>query len=209
MDYKKITDISIPLFAGRAVYPGDPGVEIEKVNNVVKDGKMLSRITLGMHSGTHMDAPAHCLEDGALMQEIPLSKTVGICRVLDFSDISDSIKTDDLKNKNVKAGERILVKTKNSARGLEQFYPDYVYLDGDAAEYLADLEISCFGIDAMSIKQRGSKDNRPHTALLSKNIPIIESINLKGVSEGEYFLICAPLKILGVEAAPVRALLLS
>lgn len=207
MQYKKIIDISIPLSNGTVVYPGDPAVQITTFKPLKEGQSRLSQINMGTHSGTHIDAPAHTM-DGKEVNDLPLSNFVGSCRVLDFSDVEEKISKEDLLKKEIKSGERILVKTKNSSIGFDTWRNDFIYLDGDAADFLAEVEIVLFGIDTWSVKQKGSKDNRAHNSLLSKNIPIIETINLNGVSEGEYFLVCLPLKIIGVEGAPARVVLL-
>jgi arylformamidase len=144
-----------------------------------------------------------------MLDSIPFETFIGPCRVLDFSNEEGKAVTKKfLETKYIKKGERILFKTKNSLRGFETFYDDYIFLSGDAAEYLASLEVLLVGIDSLSVKERGSKDNRPHTALLSKNIPILEGVNLKDVEEGEYELICPPLKFLDIDGSPTRAVLL-
>jgi arylformamidase len=183
-----------------------------------EDSSASSSITFGSHTGTHIDAPAHVMEGGLSIDKIPLENFVGLCRVFDFSEESgEAITKQMLKGKlekiflsasGGKKGERILLKTKNSLWGFKEFYEDYVYLDGDAAEYLAGLDVLLVGIDALSIKKRGGKDNRPHTALLSKNIPIVEGLNLSSVAEGEYELFCLPLNFTGIDGASARAILI-
>lgn len=209
MNFKTIHDISLELSNDTIVYPNNTPILIETHADMPKSQTKLSKIIMGSHSGTHVDAPAHAVQGAQELQDIPLEIFVGPCRVFDFTNVSGAIKISDLDPKNIKEGDRILVKTSNSARGFKDFYNDYVYLDGDAADWLRDKHIKLFGIDYLSVKQRGSSDQRPHTSLLSKNIPIIEGINLKEVQEGEYTLICLPLKFVGIEGAPVRAILLS
>ncbi len=204
----QIIDISLPLSEDTIVYPGNVPVSIEIHSKFGKDKSHLSKITMGSHSGTHIDAPKHSIKDGGEIADFPLESFAGQCRVLDFSDELVEITKNSLEKKNIKKGERILARTRNSEVGFETFREDYIYLSGDGAEYLASLEIALFGIDYISVKQKGSKDNRPHTALLSKNIPIMEGINLRNVEEGDYFLVCPPLKFEGVEGAPTRAILL-
>jgi arylformamidase len=114
----------------------------------------------------------------------------------------------ELEKKDIQSGERILFKTTNSQRGFETFYADYIFLSGDAAEYLAEKGVKLVGIDALSIKQKGSPDTRPHTVLLAKNIPILEGINLIAVTEGIYHLIVLPLKFMHIDGSPARAILL-
>ncbi|MEI8337779.1 MAG: cyclase family protein [bacterium] len=204
-----IIDISIALSPSTIVYPGDPAIKVEVFKEWSETTSKLSEIAMGTHSGTHIDSPAHCLKDGKRIEDLPLDIFVGPARVLDFSNLLEKITKADLISKNVKNGERILAKTRNSKEGFATWRDNFAYLDGDAADYLADIGIKLFGIDYLSVKQKGSKDNRAHTSLLSKNIPILETIDLSKVLEGEYFLVCAPLKIAGVEGAPTRALLLS
>jgi arylformamidase len=200
----KIIDISLPLNASTIIYPNNPKVQIESVRGA---SSMDSKITLGSHTGTHIDAPKHVFEDGAALDEIPLEQIVGKCRVLDFTDSEESIKVSDLEKHDIKEGERILAKTKNSEIGFKEFRNDYIYLDGDAAEYLAQKRVALFGIDYLSVKQRGSSDTRAHTELLKNDIVIVEGLDLSRVRAGKYFLIALPLKFTGIDGSPARAIL--
>ena len=201
----KIIDISLPLNSSTIIYPGNPKVQIESVREA---SSMDSKITLGSHTGTHIDAPKHVFEDGASLDAIPLEQMVGKCRVLDFTDAKNSIKISDLEKHGIKEGERILAKTKNSSIGFDKFRNDYIYLDGDAAEYLAKKKIALFGIDYLSVKQKGSSDIRAHTELLKNNIVIFEGLDLSKADEGEYTFIGLPLKFTGIDGSPARAILL-
>jgi len=203
-----IIDISLSLSDKTIVYPDNTPVSIETHATMPEKRSHLSNIVMGTHSGTHIDAPKHAIIGAGELSSIPLYAFVGPCRVLDFTKENECITVESLRNKNIQKGERVLVKTKNSERGYEVFRNDYIYLSPDGADYLGDLEIALFGIDYLSVKQKGSSDNRPHTSLLSKKIPIVEGLNLKNVLEGEYFLVCPPLKFEGVEGAPARAILL-
>lgn len=205
MNYSKIIDISLPLNPSTIIYPGDPKTLIEPTG---KAHPLVSKITLGSHTGTHIDAPKHVFEEGATLDKIPLEQIVGKCRVLDFTEAEESIKISDLKKHDIKEGERILAKTKNSSIGFDEFRNDYIYLDGDAAEYLAQKRISLFGIDYLSVKQRGSKDTRAHTELLKNNIIIFESLDLSNADAGEYIFVGLPLKFTGIDGSPARAILL-
>ena len=161
------------------------------------------------HAGTHIDAPSHVLENAASIDELPLDIFYGRCRVLDMTACETAITAADLKPHKIHAGERLLFKTSNSLRGFQRFYDDYVYLDGDAAEYLADCDVLLVGIDALSIKQKGTTDNTAHEALLRESIPIIEGLNLRDVSKGEYTLCAFPLSFSELDGSPTRALLLT
>lgn len=204
----KIYDISLPLHEKTVIYPGNVGLSVEAHHTMPEHATHLSKITMGSHTGTHVDAPSHAVMGAKTLDEIPLETFVGPCRVLNCTESVGSVGSEILKKNGVKKGERILVKTQNSLRGFETFRDDYVYLDGAAADYLADLGITLFGIDYFSVKQRGSKDQRPHTSLLSKNTPIIEGLDLSQVPAGNYTLVCLPLKFIGLEAAPARVVLL-
>jgi arylformamidase len=211
----KIIDISLPINNQTVVYPNNPAVQIETVAKIPENSSRLSKITFGSHTATHIDAPSHTLEGGDSIDLYPLENFIGPAKVFDFSYLNpgELIKISDFEkvaeNISVEAGDRILVKTSNSNRGFAEFYDDFVALDGDCADWLAEKNIALFGIDYLSIKQRGSADNRAHNSLLSKKIPIVEGLNLKEVSAGNYNLFCPPLKLDGLDGAPARAVLMT
>lgn len=205
----KIIDISLPLNNDTPVYPGNVPLSVSIHHAMPAHATQLSTITMGSHTGTHIDAPAHAVAGALTLDKIPLENFIGSCRVLDFSsEASGSVTKEMLQSKNIQKSERILLKTKNSLRDFKEFYDDYVYLSGDGADYLSDLSVLLVGIDALSIKQKGSNDHRPHTSLLSKNIPIVEGLNFADVTEGEYELFCLPLNFTGIDGAPARAILI-
>lgn len=187
-------------------YPGNPNVSFTPV---IKRNSQITTISFGTHTGTHIDAPLHTIPSGSPIDAIDLEAFVGPCTVVDFSQKNIlSISGPMLEKISLTKNNKVLFKTDNSYSEGEVFTKDYVYIEPSAAEYLAQQKVSLVGIDALSIKKSGDTDNTPHTALLSKNIPILEGINLKAVSEGEYFLVCAPLKLKGLDGAPARAFLI-
>src|SRR3989344_6822561 len=203
----KIYDVSLALNKNTLIYPGNVPLSIETHHEMPEHTTHLSKITMGSHTGTHVDAPSHAVSSAVSLDQIPLETFVGPCRVLDCTGSIGAVKVAELQKFAVKKGERILVKTANSLKGFSTFRDDYIYLDGDSADYLAHLGITLFGIDYFSVKQRGSKDQRPHTSLLSKSIPIIEGLDLSQVPAGDYTLFCLPLKFTGIEGAPARVVL--
>lgn len=219
----KIYDISLSLHNQTIIYPGNPGIFIEPRRAVPEYPTNLSKITFGSHTGTHVDAPRHVDNNAIGVDKIDLEKCIGPCRVLDFMDCEEKISVLDLEKQSVKSGERILAKTKNSlrlasfdsaqdkslARGKppHDFFDDAIYLDGDAADLLANKGIILFGIDWLSIKKRGGEDTRPHTSFLSKNIVIFEGLDLSKVEPGKYEFIGLPLKFTDLDGAPARAVL--
>jgi arylformamidase len=203
--FKEIIDISLPISSSTVVYPGNPLVRIEEHKGATSTHSLIS---FGSHTATHIDAPKHCIEGAPGLEAYPLSQLIGSARVFDFTSLTEKITVDDLLVLDINEGDRILCKTRNSERGFTMFYDDYIYLDGDAADWLVEKKIAAFGIDALSIKKRGGSDHRPHTSLLAANIVIIEGLDLSKVDSGDYTLICLPLKFTNIDGSPARAVLL-
>lgn len=202
----RIIDISRPIHDGMPVYPGNPAVSIQTVRTKTS---ILSKITFGSHTGTHIDAPRHVFAKGVGVDGFALNVFFGPCRVLDMTKIHGDVQVSDFLKHKIKKGERILVRTKNSLRTFQKFYGDYVALSGDAAVYLAKVGIRLFGIDYLSVKKRGSLDNRPHTVLLRKKIAIFEGLDLSKAKQGTYTFVGFPLKFGSIEGSPARAVLIA
>lgn len=147
----KIIDISLPLSKKTIVYPGDLKISIKKHKGKTSTH---SEITFGSHTGTHLDAPSHVFKNAPGVDKIDLKKMIGNCRVLDMTHVKESIRIVDFRKEKIKKGERILVKTNNSFKGFKKFRNNYIYLDGDAAEYLAKRKISLFGIDYLQSNKK-------------------------------------------------------
>ena len=197
-------DISLPLTESTIVYPNNPAIQIETVPGA---STTHSNISFGTHSGTHIDAPRHVWADRSGIEGFSFSQFIGPATVIDCTQAGESVTIADLEKSAIEKGARMLLKTRNSARGFASFYDDYVYLDGAAAEWLAEREVSLVGIDYLSIKKRGGSDHRPHTVLLEHNIVILEGIDLSHVVPGEYTLMCLPLSLPHLDGAPARAIL--
>jgi len=187
------------------IYPGNPVVSLKQLRGATS---VHSEITMGSHTGTHVDAPRHVFRNGKGIDSADLKKMVGECRVLDMTHVKKGISINDLKKEQIRNRERILVKTKNSKRGFKKFRNDYIYLEGDAAEFLAQKRVNLFGIDYISVKQKGSSDNRAHTELLKRGIVIFEGLDLSNVKPGAYYFVGLPLNFKGLDGAPARAILL-
>ena len=203
----KIIDISMPIYNGMINYPGDPKVDIRKEKTFQKDGVVVSKIAMGLHTGTHIDAPLHYLPDGKTIDRIPLESLTGNALVCDLSYVKDCIGAKDLKNFLIEKGDIVFLKTKNSSINPKKFSKKYVYLDSEGADYLIEKEIKAVGIDCLSIEKFDSSDAIVHKKLLQKEIPIIEGLILGHVAGGRYLTHCSPLKILGAEASPARCVL--
>src|SRR5215475_6951501 len=200
----KWVDVSVPIYAGMVHFPDNPSIEIDTIMDVEKgDVCTLSALRMGSHTGTHIDAPIHFLPGGAGAEQVPLDNLIGPARVIEIKDPA-AVKAEELQAHNPGVRERLLFKTSNSERcwKTSQFVPDCVSIAEDAALYLAGLNTLCVGIDYLSA---GSPET--HRTLLGAGVVIIEGLNLTGISEGRYELVCLPLKILGGDGALARALL--
>jgi arylformamidase len=190
-------------------WPDNPPVRIERMLDMERgDAANVSVLSLGSHTGTHMDAPIHFVRDGVGMDRMPLDATIGHARVIEIQD-PVSIKPDELGPHGIGRGERILFKTRNSSREwwTQGFIEDFVYVSQEAARYLADSEVRTVGVDYLSVGGFREDGVETHQALLSAGIWVIEGLNLSRVGPGEYELTCLPLKEADGDGAPARAIL--
>jgi len=203
----RIIDISMTIEANMPVYKNKPEKKPAiKVENDFDSGRTYeSKLSMNLHTGTHLDAPLHMFENGDTTEHYTLEQLVGNALVIDLSGIEDRvIKKEHLKHVNLDENIIVLLKTANSYVDFFEF--DFVYLSGEAAMYLAGKNIKAVGIDGLGI-ERGIPEHPAHQALLSRNIPIVEGLRLGHVEAGSYNFVALPLKISGVEASPVRAIL--
>ncbi|PWT76021.1 MAG: arylformamidase [Chloroflexi bacterium] len=202
-------DVSAPLHTGMVVWPGNPAVEVERILTIEGgDSCNVSRISLGAHTGTHVDAPIHFLPDGAGVHEAPFEAMIGPARVIEIHD-TVSIKVAELEGHHIQPGERILFKTANSPRCWQtgRFVDDFVYVSATAADYLAALPVQTVGVDYLSVGGFYADGQETHQALLSAGVWVIEGLNLTGVRPGSYQLLCLPLRLTDADGAPARVLL--
>jgi arylformamidase len=206
-------DVTVPLKEGMAIWPGDVTIKIERRRSMDRgDAANNSAISLGVHTGTHMDAPKHFIKDGKSIDKLPLETSVGPARVIEIKD-KISIKPEELKQHNIKKGERILFKTVNSPRcwQTDAFVNDFVFVTRDAAQFLVDAGVILVGVDYLSVGSPMDPDKamRPdtHQILLGAGLYLIEGLNLTAIKAGDYNLICLPLKLMDAEGSPVRAIL--
>ncbi|MDF2963841.1 MAG: cyclase family protein [Paenibacillus sp.] len=177
----------------------------ENTSNHITGDTHGTRISMDVHTGTHLDAPLHMLKDGATIESIPLQDLIGTARVLDLTHVTDGITRSDLEPFAIQPGEWILLKTINS--NSESWSFQFIYLKEDGAQYLAELGIKGVGTDGLGI-ERSQRDFPTHRTLMRQNVLILEGLRLKDVPSGSYFFVLAPIKLTGIEAAPARAFLL-
>lgn len=202
-------DVSVPLRTGMVHWPDNPPVRIERVMDLEHgDTASVSSMSMGVHTGTHMDAPVHFQRGGIGIDQMPLEATLGLARVIEIRD-PVSIQRAELEPAKLQPGERVLFRTRNSERcwQTDAFVEDFVFISREAAAYLAECRVRTVGVDYLSVGGFREDGEATHLALLQAGIWVIEGLNLSQVKEGTYELICLPLRIVGGDGAPARAVL--
>jgi arylformamidase len=200
----EIYDITVPIREGMVVYEGDPEVRLERVHAIERgDVANNSRLDFGVHTGTHVDAPVHFIDGAPAADELPLERLLGPAQVVDATAVEDELDADALLALELPPVERILFKTRNSRLWqLEEFTYDFVSLTGSGAELLVERGVLLVGLDYLSI---GDAD--AHRVLLGAGVVAVEGVDLAHVDAGEYRLVCLPLRLVGSDGAPARAIL--
>ncbi|CAN5390868.1 cyclase family protein [soil metagenome] len=201
-------DISITLANGLLVWPGDPEFNIQLISSIEKgDETNISALSLCAHSGTHVDAPLHYIANGDDVTKIPVDKLIGNARVISILH-EEAITKDELLLHSIKKGDRLLFKTNNSNENWtdKPFRENFIALQPDAAELLAETEVALVGIDYISIAGY-HYGTIVHQLLLQANICIVEGLLLNTIEPGNYEMICLPLKIAGADGSPARVLI--
>lgn len=207
----QLIDISMPLNACTPTWPGSPGFSSRShLSLTAGDVANATLLRLDAHCGTHVDAPRHFVPTGATIDEVGLTALIGSASVADVSG-SRAIDAATLDACQIPDGtERLLLRTDNASRaGMHDgsFHEDYVALTPDAARWVVRRGIRLVGIDYLSI-QRYEDPPDVHEILLGAGVLILEGIDLRPVTPGRWTLICLPLHVTGIEAAPARAVLL-
>jgi len=207
----KIQDISVLVQNGMPTWPGDPKLSLQLANSIARgDVANVTRIEMGAHTGTHMDAPFHFIANGRGIDQLPLDVLIGPCRVFDLRGDPGHITRAALEKCDWAGVTRALFKTRNSqhwANDDREFDKQFVAIAGDAARYLVERKVKLVGVDYLSVEAFGSKQFPAHEALLGAGVVIIETLNLSGVAAGDYELIALPLKLKDTDGAPARVVL--
>lgn len=203
-------DVSVGLHDGMVHWPGDPGVAISRALSRDRgDAANVSKLDMGAHTGTHMDAPLHFIDGGAGIDALPLDVTIGPARVIEIHNPRE-ITAEEIEPYAIQAGERVLFKTSNSPRcwQTDAFVDDAVYLSLGAARHLAERGVRVVGVDYLSVGGFNNSDGPEiHRVLLANGIWIIEGLDLTNAPAGSVEMICLPLRIIGCDGAPARAIL--
>src|SRR3982751_4324205 len=207
----KIYDITVPIHSTMPVYEGDPGVKIESWSAFAKgDSSNVSMLNFGAHTGTHVDAPAHFIEGANTIDNLPLDTLIGPARIVRVPDDAIEITPEFLSGCDLHGVTRVLFHTRNSQFWTDAtFRKDFTHLLPEAAELLVAGGVRLVGIDYLSIEKFHSGHHRTHLTLLREGVVIVEGLDLSDVPDGDYELICLPLKIAdgSGDGAPARAVL--
>ena len=193
------------------VYPGDPSPMFEHYSTLEKNGVNLTRLTLGSHTGTHLDAPKHFIANGIGIDRIPPRALIGEAYVADLSTkpIGSGITAGDLRplEEKIRADDIVVCYTGCSDHWEdEKIRKNFTYLEGDAAKYLVSKRIRAVGTDFLSVEKFGAVEPIAHKTLLGNGVFIIESLNseLRQLVNQRVLLICMPIKLEGGDGAPAR-----
>lgn len=199
----KMHDVTSTICEGMTVYKNKPEKQ-PNFNSVTNGYVTETQLELGVHTGTHIDAPRHMFVDGDTFETIAMEDLVGQSKVFDLTHVEDGISKKDLEGFDIQKDDFVLFKTKNSY--VETFDFDFIYLAHDGAEYLSQIGIRGVGIDTLGI-ERSQEGHPTHKTLFENKIIIIEGLRLKEINQGDYFMVAAPLKLEGTDGSPARVLL--
>ena len=210
----RVHDVAVVLRPDMVTWPGEPGPRFEPLRRIDRgDAANVSLVTFGTHTGTHVDPPVHFVEGANTVDRLPIDALVGPCRVLEFAG-AGHVSGPWLERAGIPArSERLLFKTRNSARWADPTAPftrDFTAIDASAARWCVEHGVKLVGIDYLSIEPQGpEKQGYPvHNTLLRANVVIVEGLDLSAVGPGEYELVCAPLKLANGDGAPARVFLI-
>ena len=208
----KIFDVTIAVSEIVPTFPGDPKVEIDLCRAISNgDAANVSHLSFGAHTGTHVDAPNHFIQGTRHVSDLDLDKLIGICRVVELNDDEMSVEPKHVEN--LQEVERVLFKTRNSQFWNEPekgFRKDFTYISPDAARILVGKGIKLVGIDYLSVEEFGAEDFATHITFLENEVVILEGLDLREISAGDYEIVCLPLKFTGGggDGSPARTILL-
>ncbi len=208
----RIIDVSLPIGKDLLTWPGDPGVEVDGAKRIAKgDPSNVSLLSMGTHTGTHVDPPLHFIEGTDGIDRVALEVLVGEAVVADLRS-ADSIGPEELDGLDLPDGtERLLCRTRNSdlwSRLPVEFPESYVAVTPKGARWLVDRGIRLVGVDFLSVESAGAEGHPVHTTLLGNGSIILEGLDLSEAEPGAYTLACLPLRITGGDGGPARAALI-
>lgn len=208
----KVHDVTAPLREDLPTWPGEDGLRRRLVKDLAKgDTSTVSHLSLGAHTGTHIDAPVHFIAEGGGIDALDVEALMGPAVVAGLEHVERTIRPEDLEASVPEGAERILLKTRNSGWSASdtEFREDFVALDAAGAEWCVARGLRLVAIDYLSIEPSGSarKGHPVHRTLLNAGVVIVEGVDLSGVQPGAFVLAALPLLVPGGDGAPARVVL--
>jgi arylformamidase len=210
---RRIFDVSLTIGPDLLTWPNDPAIEIKPSSRISKgDAANVSELTIGTHTGTHVDPSLHFVQGAAGIDRVPLEILYGPCLVADARGIGPRLGPAELERIGIpKDVERLLIRSDNSEiwRDLPTPFPaEYTCLSPEGASWLVGRGVRLIGVDFLSVEAKGAPGHPVHIELLTHDVVIVEGLNLGDVEPGSYTLVVLPLKILDGDGGPARAVLL-
>lgn len=204
----KIIDISPPISPSIAVFPGDTPFSRDVSMDFSKGHHLgLSSIRTTLHLGAHADATNHYHAEGQGIEARPLEPYLGLCQVVEITMLyGERLKPEHLEKTLIQA-PRVLFKT-CTFNDPNRWVDDFTSLSPELIEFLAKRKVALVGIDTPSVDPHDSKGLESHQALYRTGMAVLEGLTLRDVAPGMYTLVALPLKLVGADASPVRAVLL-
>jgi arylformamidase len=202
-------DISLPITDGMVTFPDDPEVRVRPHSRIADgDDANVTRLALGTHTGTHVDAPSHFMDDGRTVDNLELDRLIGPARVVQIPDAVKAIGEAELREAGIEGEERVLLRTRNGQLlDRDDFAEDFAFITPDGARYAVEAGVRLLGIDYLSVEAFDAEEPQAHHTLLDAEVVIIEGLDLREVPDGRYDLVCLPLRLAGLDGSPVRAVL--
>jgi arylformamidase len=205
----RLVDVSVLLAPGLATYPGNPEFEMTPVHRIADgDTSNNSKLVMGTHTGTHVDAPLHFFDGRPGVDAMPLELLIGRARVIELPH-RGGITEEHLAGAGLHEDLRVLLRTPNSAlwNTSDGFHTDYTYLTEGGAKFLVDQGVKLVGVDYLSVEQYKKAGAPAHKMLLGNGVVIIEGLNLSDAEAGRYEMYCLPLRLANGDGAPARVVL--
>ncbi|MBA2650577.1 MAG: cyclase family protein [Legionella sp.] len=201
-------DLSAKITAGLVVYPGDPHYSMEEVSSLEKGHSFnLCQMHLGNHAGTHIDFPAHTIKNHKTSSDFPINYLIGPGIIIKVPSSEKTITKEFVSKQPIKYKDIVFFKTSNSELSKHaQFTVKYVYIEPDAAKELLDKGVKIVGIDYISVDDYHDEKLSVHNILLSKEVLIVEGLELGIIPEGRYEIYIMPLNIPDMDGLPARVL---
>ena len=208
----RVIDVSVPIAPDLPTWPGDPAIRVEPAKRIsAGDAANVSLLSLGNHSGTHVDPPSHFIEGGGTIDQIAPEVLVGPAWVVDLPDARGEIGPEELARQDIPTtAERLLLRTPNSGRLRRgaAFDASFACLGVEAARWLVERRVRLVGVDYLSVERADAPKEHPvHRTLLSAGVVVVEGLNLSAAPPGACELFCLPLLIAGGDGAPARVVI--